>query len=176
MTVDQLLTIFVNEANQRELQRYALLLTGHYDNACDLVEDLAIKIYSDPAVQKAREPMAYFKTCMKYAYYNKIRHEKRLQPLPENACLINFHDDWNAYYRDQNARDFVRENLSEYDPKLVSAFEAFYLDGYSQKELAKQLGIKTDTLAHQFKRMRDKLKKKRSLFTLMLILHRCVFR
>lgn len=170
MNVEELLTIYLNEKNRNDLFRYAVMLTGNYEDAGDLVADLAVMIYTNEQVQHAREPMAYFKTCMRYAYYNQLRRKKRLSEL--SPTLVEPPDgelEWMLDDEDQRARSMLREMLSDYPTEWINAFEAFYLDHYSQKEIARQLGVNVNTVTQHFKRMRKKLSKRKPMLYLTVL-------
>lgn len=160
MQIEELLTVYLNDANRSKLYRYALMLTGDHETASDLVADLALVIYSGKIPENVREPIAYFKTCMRHAYCSEVRRDRRFKELSPKLAAENEPRD--AAYEDKQARALLREMLSDTPPEWIEAFEAFYLDGYSQKEIAAALGVSVNTVAQRFKRMRTHIKKDRS--------------
>lgn len=171
MSTEKLLKIYLDDRNRTELYRYAVMLTGNPEDAGDLVADLAVLIYTNESFHNAREPMAYFKTCMRYAFYNRVRKQIRVTEIPPDLLGAEFADDApNGAYEDDRARSILRDMLSEYPREWVNAFEAFYLDGYSQKELARSLGVSVNALTQRFRRMRGKLKKQKTTLYLSMLL------
>lgn len=69
MNVHELISVFWNEENRRELSLYSYMLMGNRNDALDLLSDLLIEIYENPKMQDAIEPIPYFKATL-YA----IRH------------------------------------------------------------------------------------------------------
>ena len=168
MQIEELLTVYLNDANRNKLYRYALMLTGDHETASDLVADLALLIYSGKIPETVREPVAYFKTCMRHAYCNEVRRECRFKELAPK--LASGTDDGDAAQADLEARALLRDLLDGEPPEWIEAFEAFYLDGYSQKEIASALGVNVNTVAQRFKRMRARIRKDRSKLYQALLL------
>ena len=169
MHIEELLTVYLNDVNRNKLYRYALMLTGDHEAASDLVADLALLIYSGKIPETVHEPIAYFKTCMRHAYCSEVRRDRRFKELaPQLAANGEPRD---AAYEDKQARALLREMLSDTPTEWIEAFEAFYLDGYSQREIAAALGVSVNTVAQRFKRMRAHIKKNKSKLyqTLLLV-------
>ena len=160
MQIEELLTVYLNDANRNKLYRYALMLTGDHETASDLVADLALLIYSGKIPENVREPIAYFKTCMRHAYCNEVRRAQRLRELAPK--LVTEATDRDAAQEDKASRALLRDLLSGEPPEWIEAFEAFYLDGYSQKEIASALGVNVNTVSQRFKRMRARIRKDQS--------------
>lgn len=161
MRLEELLQIFVDKRNREELYAYALSLTKNEHDAEDLLSDLLILIYEKPEMQNAREPMAYFKTCLRYRYYNIRQRNKKMVPADSLDISQNYSNegDYTGHLEELETRAKLRKSLSDYSDELIEAFEKFYLEGYSQKEVAASLGISPNTLSQQFRRMRMKLRK-----------------
>ena len=168
MQVEELLTVYLNDANRAKLYRYALMLTGDHEAASDLVADLALLIYSGKIAEDVREPIPYFKMCMRHAYCNTVRREQRFKALAPK--LVPDKPDRDAAYEEQQAHALLRELLEGEPPEWIDAFEAFYLDGYSQKEIASMLGVTVNTVTQRFKRMRARIKKNKSKLYRSLLL------
>jgi RNA polymerase sigma factor (sigma-70 family) len=157
MQIEDLLTVYLNDANRSRLYRYALMLTGDHETASDLVADLALTIYSGEIPENVREPIAYFKTCMRHAYCNSVRRDRRFRELAPQLAEGDANRD--TAQEDRETRALLRELLEGEPPEWIEAFEAFYLDGYSQKEIASGLGVSVNTVAQRFKRMRMRIRK-----------------
>ena len=94
MNIHELLKVFLNESNNKELMLYACMLTGNREDALDLLSDLLIEIYENPMVQKALDPMAYYKAILCNKAYNLRRRNKRMIPvspdeLPETTQKLS---------------------------------------------------------------------------------------
>lgn len=50
MNIHELLKVFLNESNNKELMLHACMLTGNREDALDLLSDLLIEIYENPMV------------------------------------------------------------------------------------------------------------------------------
>ena len=48
MNIHELLKVFLNESNNKELMLHACMLTGNREDALDLLSDLLIEIYEKP--------------------------------------------------------------------------------------------------------------------------------
>ena len=51
----------------------------------------------------------------------------------------------------------LNKQLAKYPPDLAEAFYMRYLDGYPLQEVARQMGLPSNTLAQKFKRLRKAL-------------------
>lgn len=162
MNIHELLKVFLNESNNKELMLHACMLTGNREDALDLLSDLLIEIYENPMVQKALDPMAYYKAILRNKAYNLRRRNKRMIPvspdeLPETTQKLS--TEVERHLEDKRVRhDWQTRLLKLYSPELTDEFIRCYADGYSIKELAEELGVSENTLSQRFCRMRKKLK------------------
>lgn len=162
MNIHELLKVFLNESNNKELMLHACMLTGNREDALDLLSDLLIEIYENPMVQKALDPMAYYKAILRNKAYNLRRRNKRMIPvspdeLPETTQKLS--TEVERHLEDKRVRhDWQTRLLKLYSPELTDAFIRCYADGYSIKELAEELGVSENTLSQRFCRMSKKLK------------------
>lgn len=162
MNVPELVQIFNDEKNNRELIKHALMFSGNLNDASDLVSALLIQVYMNEDMQKAEEPMAYFKTCLKNIALNqKARDKKCVVMSPSDIASLM--GDIPAKPYDGCEEEQMREELAlifnQCSAGLIDAFMKYHLDGgYSVKELADSLGVKENTLSQQFHRMRKKVK------------------
>lgn len=173
MDVSDLLTVYTQKDNYQQLFCYALQLTRNMDDAYDLIGDLALAIYNKKAMQTAREPMAYFKTCIRNNYYNIQRKNARIVSVdPLYLSKMNnagFEKEY-VHLEDKEIRAKLRKALSDYSDEQIGAFEMYYLDKYSQKELAESMGIPANALAQQIKRMKDSIRRKHPILFLQVML------
>ena len=87
MNIHELLKVFLNESNNKELMLHACMLTGNREDALDLLSDLLIEIYENPMVQKALDPMAYYKAILRNKAYNIRKRISARFPLHQANCL-----------------------------------------------------------------------------------------
>lgn len=105
MNIHELLKVFLNESNNKELMLHACMLTGNREDALDLLSDLLIEIYENPMVLDALDPMAYFKAILRNKAYNLRRRNKRMIPvspdeLPETTQKLCVLSNWNKQLKD----------------------------------------------------------------------------
>lgn len=87
MNIHELLKVFLNESNNKELMLHACMLTGNREDALDLLSDLLIEIYENPMVQKALDPWLIIKP---YCVTRHITLESGISarfPLHQANCL-----------------------------------------------------------------------------------------
>lgn len=174
MTVEELLQVLLDEHNRKQLFRYALQLTRNIDEAEDLIGDLILSVYTNREMEKVREPIPYFRACIRNRFINIRQKDKRVQY--EDPQTLAKYDVKIGEERTENdliekeTRARIRTVLAEYSDEWIEAFEKFYLDGYSQIELSKEMGIKSNTISQQFRRMRKKLKRRYPMLYLQVML------
>jgi RNA polymerase sigma factor (sigma-70 family) len=76
---------------------------------------------------------------------------------PEIIAINPAKEDVESRLAYRELAQWLRKELSTYSPEMQEAFKMYYLDGYSLEEVAKQLGIRKNTLSQRFSRMRNKL-------------------
>ncbi len=177
MTVEELLQVLLDEHNRKQLFRYALQLTRNIEEAEDLFSDLVLAVYINPEMEKIREPIPYFRTCIRNRFYNLRQREKRMQ-YEDPQVLIgrkveSDEETIEAYLSEKETRAKLKTALADYSDEWIEAFEKFYLDGYSQTELSKEMGVKPNTISQQFRRMRKKLKMKYPILYLQVVF--CIY-
>lgn len=171
MDVNELIAVYMDEANFKTLFKYAYKLTGNHNDAEDLLGNLAVSILSNEQLQTVKEPMPYFMTCLRNSAMNMRRRESR--DVIVDPELINLYGGNSAQLEvELEARQAVsqlRDILSKYSDELVDAFIKFHLEDYSIKELAKSLNMKESTLSKHFARMREYIRTRAPLiFTVLM--------
>ncbi len=171
MDVNELIAVYMDEANFKTLSRYAYKLTGNHIDAEDLLGNLAVSILSNEQLQTVKEPMPYFMTCLRNSAQNMRKHEgKAVITDPE---LISLYGGRTAELEaEMEARQMVGELktiLSKYPEELVDAFIKFHLEDYSIRELANSLNMKESTLSKHFSRMRERIRDRAPFIFTMLM-------
>ncbi len=160
MGIERLLNVYLDDQSHRELRRHALKLTGNMDDAEDLLSDLVLTIYTNANMQTAQEPLSYFKTCLKNIHINQRKRAARvtlLDPTRLESLPRRLEPSQRELEYRQTVNDLQRA-LAPYPGFLVDAFIEYHLNGYSINELAILLGMKANSLAQQFRRMREKVR------------------
>lgn len=173
MEVSDLVSVYLEPKNYRQLFKYALQLSRNMETANDLMGDLALSIFTKEKMKEAKEPMAYFRTCLRNNYCTMQKKSKQM--IVTDPYLLSNNNNANETYEEpktseKEVRAKLREALSEYSDDLIEAFEMFYLEGYSQKALAKELGMAPNTLAQQFKRMKAHIRSKHPMLFMQVIM------
>lgn len=164
MDLYELTEFFLNDENRGELNTYAYALLGNQDDAHDLMGKLFVEAYGNPKAQGARNPMAYFKTVLKNKARNEKKRSQRILLYSPDALLLEIadmpdHSETEREFEERLVRqEWIRRLQQNYRPELANAFLRCYVDGWSVKELALELGLSENTLTQQFYRMRKKLK------------------
>lgn len=162
MNVHELISVFWNEENRKELSIYSYMLMGNRNDALDLLSDLLIEIYENPKMQDAIEPIPYFKTTLRNKAYNIKKRNSRM--IPHDLDMLSgtepkLYDDTEREHEDMRTRqEWLNRLLISYSPEIADAFLRCYMDGYSVKELATELNMSENALSQQFRRMRKKMK------------------
>lgn len=162
MNVHELISVFWNEENRKELSIYSYMLMGNRNDALDLLSDLLIEIYENPKMQDVIEPIPYFKTTLRNKAYNIKKRNSRM--IPHDPDMLSgtepkLYDDTEREHEDMRTRqEWLNRLLISYSPEIADAFLRCYMDGYSVKELAAELNMSENALSQQFRRMRKKMK------------------
>lgn len=162
MSIKDLLAIYLDQNNYRELFRYAIKLTGNMDDAEDLMSDLIIAIYTKPEFQSVQTPLAYFKTCLRNAWVNKGKRSSKISYInPELVeAFSGSMTQMQKELEDRQTLSELQKMLAHYSPELVDAFIKFHLEDYTLQELAAGLDMKPNSLAKQLGRMRNRVREK----------------
>lgn len=171
MDVNELIAVYMDEANFKALSKYAYKLTGSHIDAEDLLGDLAVSILSNEQLQTVKDPMPYFMTCLRNSAQNMRKHEgKAVITDPE---LIDLYGGRAAALEAElEARQMMgelRNVLSKYPEELVDAFIKFHLEDYSIRELSSTLNMKDSTLSKHFGRMRERIRTRAPFMFTMLM-------
>ena len=144
---------------RENLERYAVSLTGNIEDAEDLVSDLCIALLErNTDVEEIRFPRAFFNTSLRHMVYNSSLRKGRCICIDPTGTELNSIIAKSA--NDMAHIEFLlslNKQLAKYLPDLAEAFYMRYLDGYPLQEVARQMGLPSNTLAQKFKRLRKAL-------------------
>ncbi|NRA56071.1 MAG: sigma-70 family RNA polymerase sigma factor [Gammaproteobacteria bacterium] len=124
---------------------------GCPDNAADLTQDTFVRIIqSRDALVSMREPRAYLVTTAKRLLIDKSRREllekNYLVELTAAAETCAGYPSVEQTWQAIEALEEISKILEQVSKKCQQAFLLYYLDGLSQKDIAKQLGTTTRTV------------------------------
>ncbi|MBR0026550.1 MAG: sigma-70 family RNA polymerase sigma factor [Clostridia bacterium] len=158
MTTAELVTIFLE--NYDELSACAVMLTGRTQDAEDLLSVLLIKIYTQEKFLKVKNPLPYFKSCLKNESTSIKKRNGRVRFFEEEeAEAIGYtQEDFEEVLSSRETRELLNKTFEKFSPELIEAFVKFHLEGYSAMEIAEELGMNVNTLSQHLSRMRRKLR------------------
>jgi len=130
------------------------------EQAVNLVADVIVKMLEKERVFPNEQAcLSYMKEIVRNGAKNALR-KKREMLLWENATmesLINKIEEQQDEYEHINIKLFIQKLVEEYPYKIREAFVLHVLDGIPSSILAREMGIKHDTLRRQFTRMKKRL-------------------
>lgn len=145
--------------NYGDLLKIALMMLHNLDAAQDVVQNVAVSIYTkQEKLGDVTNPSTFFFTCLRRAALNHIRVSARALPT-DPAEIAEFRVD----PKNKVALDYVeweiilRKHLQDYSEELIQVFIDHYMNDYPLEQLAFELGITPNALAQQFKRMRVRI-------------------
>lgn len=145
--------------NYETLSKFAIMIVKNKDAALDIMQNVALIIVKKGyQIEEIRKPTAFLITCVRRAALNYLRNESRACPT-DPAILEETHRDKYSPV----ATDYIEwimyleKCLSSYSPQLQSAFIKHYIDGFPLDMIANELGMTSNALAQQLKRMRNKV-------------------
>ncbi|OZI23941.1 RNA polymerase subunit sigma-70 [Bordetella genomosp. 9] len=132
--------------HQPKLQRTALRILGSVELADDVVQDTYLKLLEGPPLATIREPVAYlFQTVRHLAidYHRRRALEYRLfteEEDGEHVMAANGADDLAI---SQQALAMANAALAGLSARTRRAFELYRIEGHTQRDIARDLGVST---------------------------------
>lgn len=121
---------------------------GNHDQAADLVQDTFIKLLQTrDEFLGLKEPRAYLTSIAKNLLIDQVRRKRIEQAYLDGLSQMEYMLDTVASPEDQlqiiQALDQLCKALEDVSAKAQHAFILHYLEGYTHKETAAQLGVST---------------------------------
>ncbi len=121
---------------------------GNTDQAADLVQDTFIKLLQTrDELFGIKEPRAYLTSIAKNLLIDQVRRKKIEQAYLDGLSQMEYMLDGVASPEEQmqiiQALDQMCKALEDVSAKAQQAFILHYLEGYTHKETAEQLGVST---------------------------------
>lgn len=147
---------------QKQFLQRAVRMVGSWDDAEDIVQDAFVKMYknaaqfSDAGSYTFRKWAHTILTRTVYSYYREqgVRMLHTPQSLSYEDCQELVDKDAHRFADDIAMRDHVKRVFAQMSPPLRRVLEAYYLYGYSQKEIAKQEQVSVGTVKARMHRAR----------------------
>lgn len=151
----------------------AFTMVDNDADAQDLIQDLAEKIIrNDLPAANYEKPLAYFSKIMRNKRRDGIRAQTRAQLVPPQ--IIDTHktvENVETVTQYHQLLEIFQQELLTLSPEMREAFMMVYFDGFPLEEVAKMMGIASNTLSQRFRRFRLKLGKRLRIesITMMII-------
>lgn len=140
-----------------QLARIAINIVRSRDGALDVLQDVAIELLKrENELDKIKKPLPFLCTCVRHKSVDYVRKEARIQILPPNVVAAMLAEQSTIEWK-QDDGEYVEQLLKNFSPQMREAFLMHVLDGYPISVLAKNLGMKPNTLSRRFMRMREKI-------------------
>lgn len=161
------------EENYAEYAKIAISVVGEREAGHDALQDVALKLIDkNISCEGIIEPYAFITTCIKNVSKNNKRSVAREQVIDPTIMSETFVDP--AYKKEKDIFELasmIKQCLSSYKPELQEAFVKFYVEEYPLPYLAKELGISSNALSQQFKRMRKRIANESPFILLLIMLY-----
>jgi len=139
----------------KDLQRYALWLTGDKPTADDLVQDTLLRAWK--SLDRLQNPKAAKGWLMTILRRENARRFERYQP-PESSIPTEELGDRHQDYDTSTEAFVLRQALGRLPAEYREPLLLQVVDGYSQREIASRLGITSAGVGTRLFRARQKLR------------------
>ncbi|ANN66680.1 sigma-70 family RNA polymerase sigma factor [Bordetella bronchialis] len=132
--------------HQPKLLRTALRILGSAELADDVVQDTYLKLLEGPPLSTIREPVAYlFQTVRHLAidYHRRRAFEYRLFAEEQDGENVMAADGADNVVISQQALSLASAALASLSARTRRAFELYRLEGHTQRDIARDLGVST---------------------------------
>jgi len=172
---NHLLDIYASKYN--ELQKYAYSIVLNRALAEELVQDLCIKIMSNPEqFADARNLTAYYKTCIANAAKTLLKRESKFLPLSDETVTYQRRKEAFENGSDHELTMDLARILDSYTDEEIRLIELLYIYGYKVREIAEMKGISSNAVSQQLFRVKSKIRKdlkKEHILFMTLLFYLC---
>lgn len=162
------------EEHYRDLLKLALRMVKNLDDAYDVLQDVAVvMIQKKEELCDVEDPAGYLAICIRRRALNFIRDSKRsLATAPEIMKNMRADADPQTEMERTEWTVWLEKYLRDSAPELRTAFMEHYLDDIPLEMIAERMGMKPNTLAQQFRRMRQSVARQspRTMMHLMVLI------
>jgi RNA polymerase sigma-70 factor (ECF subfamily) len=133
--------------------RTAYRLTGNASDAEDVLQTVFLRLLRrDPSAGPVDNPESYLRRAAIHASLDLIRERQKRAEAPLEPAAARAPDD-------VGLRDLLRQALAALDPRQAEMFTLRFLEGYSNGEIARMLGMSQVLVAVTVHRTRRRLQK-----------------
>ena len=159
VSTEQLIALYAHEYPYFRAIAYNVLCNRQ--DAEDVMQRVMIKLLEKPDIlQKVERPKPFLSKCVRNEAISLLR-KNRASPFPTGEDLLG-HPSF-VYHEKEYDRTLDRLSVKIYiqkmPPEIQEAFISHVLDGYTVKELARELDIKPSVLHNWFRKIKFKLRK-----------------
>jgi len=151
---------YYNE-NYNALLNFALLLTRSRMDAEDLVQDTAIKAYSnfDSFIKNSSFKNWAF-TILKNTFNTRYRKRKKMNvvSLPVEDLPLTSSNNINIEPKENKEAELLKKSIDKLSPKSKQTFE-MYVNGYSYEEISSNMEIPIGTVKSRINYAKESLRK-----------------
>lgn len=161
--LEKLITVYSD--NLQGLLKIAYSVVADYYEAQDVVQDVIIRLVANPQrCSSISSPLSFLRTCVRNEAVDHIRR-RVTPPVPFEQLLVKLENTLpEDEYREIDELLSIRSCLDKQSPEFRDAFVRHVLDGWTIKDLAKELGVTTGCLQKQFLAVKRRMKKNPALF------------
>ena len=145
MRMDKELCIKLYDEYYRDVQRLALSFTGNIEDSLDIVQDVFLKLLKGNVSLCPGSEKSWLLTVTANECRNFLKKKKPDCEVPENVQAGT--DEYGTW-----------ELLESLRPEERAVIQLYYFDGYSQKEIAKILGLSMSGVSMRLTRAKRRLK------------------
>ena len=166
--IDRILEVYAERL--KELTALARSIVSNSAEAEDVLQDVIVKLLSDHSrTENVRNEYAFLRTCVRNEAVDHVRSVGREAPT-DDELLGRFRSTASEEeYREIEDLMWVRGYVRSLPEDMQRAFIAHVVDGRSIAELARETGIKPDTLRKRFDLVKKRMRSDVILHTLIFL-------
>ena|SRR5438128_6807974 len=144
------------------IHRTAYRYTSSWEDAENVLQTIFVRLMSGPLPEGVRQnPKAYLYRAAVNEALHVIQWRKRqkTKPFPEDFEPLEIAQYAKGSRLYEKAKERLYDALEELEPEEAELLEKRYTFGYTESEIASQLGVPRGTIAARLSRIRAKVKK-----------------
>lgn len=157
-TNEEIAQVFLQ--NQRTLFLIALNYSESIDTAEEIVSDtIVVALEANKSFSCEAACVGYMKAIVRNQAISRLRRKYEIEP-EEGESIERYmveHNECNLPFREVEVQMLLQELLAEYPKEMREAFVAYVLDQEPIPRLARQYGIKADTLRKKIYRLKEQI-------------------
>ena len=173
-SMEQLIALYRHEYAYYRAIAYNVL--GNRQDAEDVMQRVMIRLLERPEIlQKVERPKPFLSRCVRNEAISLLR-KKRSSPIPIVIPIVEDMAGHSSFVYHEKGYDRTLDRLSvkiyiqKMPPEIQEAFISHVLDGYTVKELARELDMKPSVLNNWFRKIKFKLNKLQGILIIKIFL------